>query len=240
VPLVLVVSDDHLEKSFLEAALQRGGDWQVGEGQDGARPDVVLLDLEMPGALDFLAKARRDWPGSALVVRSGRSLAEVGLAGQLLGAVGYLHEDLDALELGEELSRLLALLRRAEQAVKRRLAAHPRSALEARQAVTGVLQPTDLAGVADDAALLVTELVSNAVVHACSEVEVSVLLRPGNVRVEVTDFSARGAVKAKRAPEDAEEGRGLTIVGTLASRWGVNTVPDGKTVWFELDRAPGA
>ena len=81
-----------------------------------------------------------------------------------------------------------------------------------------------------------SELVTNAVVHAGSEVEVMVQLTPTAARVEVTDASA-DAVAPRDAGADEDSGRGLALVGSLARRWGIRPAPGGgKTVWFEVER----
>lgn len=88
----------------------------------------------------------------------------------------------------------------------------------------------------EDTVLLATELVTNAVRHGRGEVTVRLWPGPDVVRVEVSDANPH-------RPEpggydlDAEDGRGLLIVGALSSRWGTAplTGGNGKTVWFELD-----
>ena len=88
----------------------------------------------------------------------------------------------------------------------------------------------------DAVTLLVSELVTNAVLHAGSDVEVTVQLTPTAARVEVTDASA-DAPAPRHAATDEDSGRGLALVGSLARRWGVRPTPGGgKTVWFEVDR----
>jgi serine phosphatase RsbU (regulator of sigma subunit)/anti-sigma regulatory factor (Ser/Thr protein kinase) len=89
----------------------------------------------------------------------------------------------------------------------------------------------------EDTVLLATELVTNAVRHGRGDVAVRLWPGPDVVRVEVSDANPH-------RPEpggydlDAEDGRGLLIVGALSSRWGTAPLPGGagKTVWFELDR----
>jgi anti-sigma regulatory factor (Ser/Thr protein kinase) len=92
------------------------------------------------------------------------------------------------------------------------------------------------------AALLVSELVTNVVVHARTTSWVTVARRPRTVRVEVTDESDE-LPEMRRAPLGASRGRGLVLVECVARRWGVHRRRDrrGKTVWFELDHpAPSA
>jgi anti-sigma regulatory factor (Ser/Thr protein kinase) len=87
----------------------------------------------------------------------------------------------------------------------------------------------------DTAVLLTSELVTNAVVHARSGIEVHVQYRPeGVLRIEVVDDSFREPFRLNTASPDATAGRGLAILDTLASRWGVETLDTGKAVWFEL------
>ncbi len=86
----------------------------------------------------------------------------------------------------------------------------------------------------DDAKLLVSELVTNAVVRALSPVELRVIESVRSVRIEVHDRSPHVPSPADAGP-DAEHGRGLSIVDRLADRWGTDRGDaDGKAVWFEL------
>jgi len=90
-------------------------------------------------------------------------------------------------------------------------------------------------GVADDlaqdAAMVITELVANAVDHARSESTLSVGVKRGTLCVAVCD--ARPGPVPRPAPIDptAPRGRGLQMVDALTSAWGVTLHADGKTVW---------
>jgi len=96
--------------------------------------------------------------------------------------------------------------------------------------------------------LILSEVVSNAVVHAHSEPEVSVRLLDGFLRVDVADDSdimpvTRPAGGLGGAPEDSLSvgGRGLHILDSEASRWGVSRrAGGGKVVWFEVPVFGGA
>ena len=85
----------------------------------------------------------------------------------------------------------------------------------------------------EEAALLVSELVTNSVTHSESGwVDVQIVLSSDRLRIEVADQDPRalpppGAV--------ADRGWGLVVVAELATRWGVERRPDGKAIWVELD-----
>jgi anti-sigma regulatory factor (Ser/Thr protein kinase) len=113
----------------------------------------------------------------------------------------------------------------------------PASVARARRLIWRFLADCE-AGVDGDAAgLLTSELVTNAIRHAGTSVELLARVNDA-LRVEVTD----GRPELPLAPRDAEgfsvSGRGLHLVDELASRWGVHRDGDTKTVWFELDRGP--
>ncbi len=83
-----------------------------------------------------------------------------------------------------------------------------------------------------DASLVASELVSNAVIHARSPVELRLRQLERGVRIEVRDGAEYGI--DAHVPAGEERGLGLRVVSRLATRWGVDPVPDGKTVWAEL------
>jgi anti-sigma regulatory factor (Ser/Thr protein kinase) len=91
----------------------------------------------------------------------------------------------------------------------------------------------------DDAELCTSELVTNAVAHTASrlggQVTVTIALGVGVLRVGVTDDGARGCLPYVREEPLAEDGRGMLIVTTLATEWGVDATSAGTTTWFRLD-----
>jgi anti-sigma regulatory factor (Ser/Thr protein kinase) len=110
----------------------------------------------------------------------------------------------------------------------------------ARWLVTDLLRNLVDRDTLDTAALLTTELVSNAIRQSRDELVITVGLAGGRVRVGVADSSHRRPQLVQVGSRDTS-GRGLHLVEALADRWGVE--PDnrglGKTVWFELDVPPG-
>jgi anti-sigma regulatory factor (Ser/Thr protein kinase) len=114
-----------------------------------------------------------------------------------------------------------------------RLPPEPSSAGAARRFVAAALG----AGgeVAELAVLLVSELASNAVLHAQTSFEIVVQLDEAWVRVEVCDESP--AMPSLRTYlRESVTGRGLHMVAASADHWGYEAHGDGKVVWFELRR----
>lgn len=95
---------------------------------------------------------------------------------------------------------------------------------------SGAATPEDLC---DTAVLLVSEIVTNAFAHGRSQARVTVAASPERILVEVSDDNSRHPRMVEQDP-DALDGRGLSIIDLLSSRWGVRDESIGKTVWFEL------
>src|SRR4051794_1259170 len=114
----------------------------------------------------------------------------------------------------------------------------PEAAKAARDFLAVVCCPAHAAGVVQDAQLLVSELVGNAVRYGLPPIEV-VVHCCGAERLEVRVRDTGGGAPEPRAtpnsfaPDDAENGRGLTIVDVISDDWGALTEPDGTTVWFQ-------
>lgn len=130
--------------------------------------------------------------------------------------------------------RTAPLDRNLPGSIERRFPPESQSASAARAFVLA-------AGWSDDAdtnlrlATVVSELVTNAILHARTAFLVTVILKGETIRVAVRDNSA--ALPVRRDYQNLQPtGRGLHIVEALADRWGVAEEPEGKTVWFELER----
>ncbi|PPK93102.1 anti-sigma regulatory factor (Ser/Thr protein kinase) [Kineococcus xinjiangensis] len=97
-----------------------------------------------------------------------------------------------------------------------------------------VLDDAPPPGMEELASLLVSELVGNAVLHATPPATLTCTVRQSALRLEVTDSSPRPPQLATAGPSDTG-GRGMLLVQTLSSRWGVESTPHGKLVWVEID-----
>lgn len=114
----------------------------------------------------------------------------------------------------------------------------PASAARGRRLVRHFLAENDLDALVDTATLLVSEVVTNAVVHAATAVELSFQLTPRGAWVGVHDRSS--VLPGVRYYDDSSmTGRGLGLVELLADAWGVDARTDGKLVWFTV-AGPGA
>ncbi|MGQ4329760.1 SpoIIE family protein phosphatase [Streptomyces hayashii] len=115
-----------------------------------------------------------------------------------------------------------------------------RSVATARSFVRDTLQGWGFADIIDDAVVLTSELVTNAVVHAGTHADVLCLRSDDGVRIEVADrypereIPLQGSLATMGSP-DREGGRGLQLCAAIAARWGVEYTPTHKQVWFRLD-----
>ncbi|MGH9012028.1 MAG: response regulator [Acidimicrobiia bacterium] len=253
---VLVVDDDPDYRLLVRLALEPDSGFEVvAEAGDGGaavaeaqreQPDLVLLDCTLPGAdaFDTLPALRAAAPEARIVLVSGHDPADLRVASRSAGAVGYLTKETPARRLAAELDALVGLVGAVEQLLSEaseHFGQDAQSPRAARRFVTQALTAWDdeESDLTDTVTLLVSELVTNAVIHAGSEVEVMVRLTATAARIEVTDASAQ-AIAPRDATSEEDSGRGLALVGNLAQRWGVRRAPGGgKTVWFEVGRFSG-
>lgn len=240
---VLLVDDEPSIRTILRTALGVEGDFEVvGEAATGdqaarlaeqLRPDVIVLDLGLPDLAPrhVLIRIRRASPTSRIVVFSGQHSERRWFEQR---AEGYVVKDAD-------LDDLIGVLRSVgdQQEHDRATLELPADLLapaEARAVLRDLLEHWGYRGLVDDATLIVSELVANAVEHA-EPASVLVANRgEGVLRIEVVDGGGGDLVEAVES-DTAERGRGLMIVSALASSWGVRTAERSKTVWVELGSA---
>jgi DNA-binding response OmpR family regulator len=248
VPLRVLLVDDAADiRRLVRTALRfRGGFEVIGEAATGEEavelaaelhPDAVVLDLGLPDIAgeDVLTKIRAESPTAKIVIFSARDA--VDRAWFAARVAGYVLKD-------AELDFLVDLL----ETIKTRttgdhiaidLPAEVTSVARAREFVASTLASWDIASdIVDDALIIVSELVTNAVTHAASPCEVQLAVDPAAVRISVIDTGA-GTPDPQPFSDTKPHGRGLHIVGALSSAWGVDVVPRGKLVWAEMSRAAG-
>jgi anti-sigma regulatory factor (Ser/Thr protein kinase) len=117
------------------------------------------------------------------------------------------------------------------------LPARPSSAGLARARVRERLHAWGAEDLLDVALLCVSEVVTNAVLHAGTPARLRLAWDGALLRVEVRDEGRAFPVRLRRPADDEPHGRGLVLLEALSRRWGVHEIEGGKTVWFEVERA---
>ncbi len=248
---VVIVDDTPDMRLLLRTALVGRPDMQlVGEAGDGAvaielaaglRPDLLILDLEMP-VLDGLAalpQLQAVAPDTRIVILSAFPASVHAHTALSAGAVAYVEKSTPITELLDELLRGADLL----DAVAASLSVSVRTSFsrelgtpsDARRFIATTLASWDTVDPIETVELLVTELVTNVIVHTRGTPDVRVSLHPDFVHVEVSDPDAV-ALSPHQASIDDASGRGLHLVATMASAWGIVQVDGGKVVWFDVAR----
>ena len=125
----------------------------------------------------------------------------------------------------------------ASLAAARRLPRSGQGPAQARRFVAATLGGWDLAGLADDAMLIITELALNAIEHGRSCFTVSLARAAGGVRIAVGDGSP-APPRRGGGPQPSRAG-GLDVVDAFAAGWGHDVLPGGKLVWADLPTAEG-
>jgi LuxR family maltose regulon positive regulatory protein len=203
------------------------------------QPPAIICDLGKLEAIDPLCAEvftsirhpAFGWPGTALVLSGTRPAVADTLARQGVARRLAMYPSLD---------QALRSVRDRPPQLQERLALDPvPTAAGAGRAFVGeVCGRWGLQGVAGSAALLATELVTNAVVHARTALELRVELRGPQLHVAVKDQDPNlGRLLA--AKDGTKRGLGLLIVDRVATTWGVRRDGSGgKTVWSALDLPP--
>ena len=92
----------------------------------------------------------------------------------------------------------------------------------------------DCATITDDATLLVSEMVTNAIRHTDGKSTLKLQRLAGRVRMTVTDTETRPPSPTMRVDPTATSGRGMRLIDALADAWGVDPTGSGKSVWADL------
>jgi anti-sigma regulatory factor (Ser/Thr protein kinase) len=122
--------------------------------------------------------------------------------------------------------------------IRVRLSADPRSAGTARRLIAEACETWGLADLADAALLVVSELVSNAVVHAGTDFDLTATVRGAYLHLSVRDHCRVPPLMPAPAragrPALTTSGRGLYLVDSCTAGWGAMVADDGKVVWATL------
>jgi len=201
-------------------------------------PDLVLLDASLPGGLAASARLRLNAPETRIVLTSSLPASLVAGRVAAAGAAGLLAKDVPILQLPgaiRELSELATVAERALRVADTTLLRDTASPRESRRIARGALEGWCDPDVLDNVELLISELVTNVVKHAATDVDVRIAIGRTTVRIEVGDRNPTVPVMRNTAADEAG-GKGMHIVHELSLRWGVQSRRTGKCVWFEVPR----
>jgi CheY-like chemotaxis protein len=241
---VLLVDDvEELRDVVRQSFRLRGGFDVVAEAGDGAaaiaaarehQPDIVVLDLGLPDLAghEVLTRLQTVAPAVQIVIYTGTMTEELPPPQQRVAAI--VRKDRDVRYLVDLIVHLSEELHGAAVDLGPDLA----DVARARRFVAERCGEWGCHTLVDDAELVATELVTNALVHARTRCELRVRWARGILHIEVEDRGS-GAPDLHVADDRAEHGRGLLIVSALCAAWGVDARPPaGKRVWAQLQAQP--
>lgn len=243
---VVIVEDEADVRDLIRARLGVDERFEVvGEGTDvtsavaavqATQPDVVVLDLSVPGAVgsDLVTTILEVTPTAKVAVFSGLPADLMRAEALARGASSYVMKG-DVESLVDALDSLVGRVEIADQ----EFPGDPSSVRLARQFATTTLHEWGHEGLVGPVTLVVSELATNAVVHAQSAFSVRLTLASKALRVEVADCGG-GLPNPINPDPSGVGGRGLLLVAELGVAWGVDAgEAPCKTVWCELalDRA---
>ncbi|MEV8434234.1 SpoIIE family protein phosphatase [Streptomyces chartreusis] len=213
---------------------------------EGGPPLGILADAEFPltavaltpGTVlalvtDGLVEAA-DLPLDAGMARTRAALAAADpvdparMADALLGDIGRREDDVALLLLRYDGMRTKPI--RAGWVVWRL----PDAVMHARRFTARTLRRWNVQAAADAVLLVVSELVTNALVHTQGSVRLDLVLRGNRVRVSVSDSSPRAPAKPVIVDWESTGGRGLLLVEAVSDASGTVPVAGGKQVWSEI------
>jgi anti-anti-sigma regulatory factor len=225
-----------------------------------AEPPLIVVDLsaltdadaDAVGAFGRVADQARAWPGSSLVL-GGALPAVAALLARAQRRVPVFPTVADALADPALIEPALvepALVEPALVAEEKSAAGgsdgpdrltlamgrEVSAASKARRLIDRTLAAWGLTVLRDPARLVITELVSNAVRHARTALEISVALQPDAIHLSVRDHNPAPPRLGGPVAPTVEGGRGLLVVDLLARAWGTTPTLDGKVVWATLTR----
>jgi anti-sigma regulatory factor (Ser/Thr protein kinase) len=192
---------------------------------------LVVTDRSALAVFPAVGRHHRHGPAVTLALCAAPATATGRVVRRVLGRGLTVHPNREA-ALAAALAAQAAL-----QRIRVRLPADPRSALTARRLVAEACHNWGLADLAEAALVVVSELVSNAVVHAGTDLDVSAAVRGAYLHLSVRDGSRlRPLMSPVNGADGAAltSGRGLYLVDSCTAGWGAAVASDGKVVWATL------
>ena len=167
------------------------------------------------------------WPGARLVL--------FGADAELARSLATLNVP-DAVPLAADETTARQLLQRRPPAVDRHLdlEEEPSSPRRARLFVEAACQDWQLDAVCEDAVLVASELVGNAIAYAHTSCRLDIRLDALGLTIAVRDYDYRGLLNPLACTSAGRRDHVLFLVATISRAWGVNPTENGKSVWALL------
>lgn len=200
-------------------------------------PTSLIVDLsrlesaDRPALEVFAGVAARavDWPGTSVLLCAAGPVVDGLLHASQDGLVGVHPTFAQALAI--------AATDPVPQRLRRRMEPRVHAPRVARALAAEACAGWNLPGCVVPTEILASELVTNAVRHAATPIDLQITYLGDRLRVSVHDRDERMA-RLQTPAEFDDHGRGLLIVDSIASRWGTEPVSGGKVVWATLDVTP--
>jgi anti-anti-sigma factor len=198
-------------------------------------PELIVIDLAGVRLVEevaltifpSLARHAAAWPGSPVVLAAARTpLVEALRRSAVCRYLPLYRTSAEAIGRAPRQPSFICLRRRLEPV--------PAATAVARELVDDACKSWDQTELSDIAQLVVTELVSNAIRHARTSMELSISLRERHLHLSVRDQSLFPPRRGGADDPVQEDGRGLLVVEALTSAWGYTPTRDGKVVWATL------
>jgi CheY-like chemotaxis protein len=206
------------------------------------QPDLIVIDLGLSdlAGRGVLTRLRAAAPDAFVLVHSGSHVPDRAAISRSIDALVDKSQDKSRDKL-PDIDYVVDLLdeigSRIPKQATMRFGPDIHDIALARRFVADCCAEWDRSPICDDAAIVVSELVANALVHTRSACEMTVGLRDDVLRVEVVDHGG-GMPDLRDGAVGDERGRGLVLVSILCSAWGSEPRDDGKSVWAELRAEP--
>jgi hypothetical protein len=188
---------------------------------------LVLAKAYTLSVFTSVARHTADWSGIPLILVTGTDhTQDVQQHFQVVARF---------LPVFPDLASALALMHQppSRQVMRLHLSADPYSSVVARRFVASTSELWRCEELSDDAVAIVSELVSNAVLHARTDSVLRLELRRQLLTVALADGNPTFPVRRPSAPTEPG-GLGLGIIDTLATAWGTNSTSSGKIVWATI------
>jgi len=236
--LAKFMNDDRIDPAAFKTAISELFDGIESDGPIHAFGEMVAL-LWADGNVDAAIELESRWNDlhreREFSLYCGYPMSLLEESGDLTAAKHVCDQHSQIIRLSAPAAAVRPPASRSTASSDRVFVPAPAVIREVRAFVREVLREWGAEGCVAEAEVIVTELASNAVIHARSPFRVSLVLSGPEVMIAVRDASSVPP-KCVYGHPDRHGGRGISIVAALSDAWATDREPDGKTIWATLTR----